>query len=84
MKNIDWNRNAMTFKFENELDQIIFKRVIETAKTECNKQVSLDVNDLVDAGYSVEDIQNSLNRISKIDARTAFEETKDIPNMTMQ
>ena len=74
----------VSFKFENELDRIIFKRVVETAKTEHNKQVSLDVNDLIDTGYSVEDIQNSLNRIAKIDARTVFEETKDIPNMTMQ
>jgi hypothetical protein len=74
----------MALKFENELDKIIFDRVIEMARSERNKKVSLDVNDLIEAGHTVEDIQNSMNRIAKIDVRTVFEETKDIPNMTMQ
>ncbi len=74
----------MNHEFKHNLDKIIFTRLVETIKTEKTKTISLDFDDLLEMGYSVEEIQDSMNRISKIDARKIFEETKNIPNMTMQ
>ena len=74
----------MNHQFKHDLDKIIFARLVETLKAEKTKTISLDLDDLQEMGYSVEEIQDSMNRISKIDARKVFEETKNIPDMTMQ
>jgi hypothetical protein len=74
----------MSHEFKNDLDNIIFARLIEAVQMQKTKTISLDLEDLLENGYSVEEIQESMDRISKIDARKVFEETKDIPEMTMQ
>ena len=56
----------------------------EEAKEKRTQKVSLDVGDLVEAGYTVEAIRESMNRISQIDSRRLFKETEDIPDMTRQ
>ena len=74
----------MSHEFKDDLDNIIFARLIKAVQMQKTKTISLDLEDLLENGYSVEEIQESMDRISKIDARKVFEETKDIPEMTMQ
>ena len=71
-------------KFADKLDQIIFERLMEILHRERSMKISLDVKDFVEDGYSIEEIENSLNRIAKIDVEEIFEEIESVSDMTMQ
>ena len=78
-----WIEKTM-IKFADKLDQIIFERLMEILHRERSMKISLDVKDFVEDGYSIEEIENSLNRIAKIDVEEIFEEIESVSDMTMQ
>ena len=64
--------------------RILFERLIQTVKTTSDQKISLGIDDLLEKGYVIEDIQVSMNRIATIDTRKIFKETKDIPDMRIR
>jgi len=67
-------RQAMELKLKT-LDEILLNRMMQTLLETKQRQISLKVEDLIEQGYTEDEITESMERIQKIDGRVLTSKT---------
>jgi len=63
------------------LDEILLNRMIQTVQDTKQRKINLNVEDLLENGYTENDIMKSIDRIQKIDGRVLMSESQDQSNL---
>jgi len=82
-----WHKNISFKKVNNmelnlkTLDEILLNRMIQTVQDTKQRKINLNVEDLLENGYTENDIMKSIDRIQKIDGRVLMSESQDQSNL---